>query len=146
MSQPSVPHSSIFSPSDFPELRRSTRIRHTPSHLKDYHHNLPHQTSSPHAISYVLSYHNLSPSYFTYIHNMTAIKEPSSYSKAIKHSYWQDAMNVELKALQDNQTWQIIDLLPSKKAIGNQWVYKVKYNPDGTVERCKACLVAKGFT
>ena len=30
--------------------------------------------------------------------------------------------------------------------VGGRWVYKIKTKVDGSVERYKACLVAKGFT
>ena len=52
----------------------------------------------------------------------------------------------EIAALESNQTWTITSLPPHKKAIGCNWVYRVKYKADGTVERYKARLVAKGFT
>ena len=55
-------------------------------------------------------------------------------------------MEIELKALEDNQTWKIIDLPPNKIIIGCKWVYKVKYHGDGLVKICKARLIAKGYT
>jgi hypothetical protein len=37
-------------------------------------------------------------------------------------------------------------LPPSKNTVGCKWVYMVKFNHDGLVERLKARLVAKGYT
>ena len=34
---------------------------------------------------------------------------------------------------------------PGKKAIGSRWVYKIKLNVDGSLERYKARLVVKGY-
>lgn len=47
-------------------------------------------------------------------------------------------MQKEINALKDNNTWVITDILPGKKALGCKWVYKIKYNSDGSVERLKA--------
>lgn len=55
-------------------------------------------------------------------------------------------MNAKIATLEMNNTWTIIDLSPSKKAIGCKWVYKVKYKAVGSVKRYKARLVAKGYT
>ncbi|KAL0310615.1 UNVERIFIED_CONTAM: hypothetical protein Sangu_2356200 [Sesamum angustifolium] len=52
-------------------------------------------------------------------------------------------MDEELQALENNQTWTLTALPNGKKAIGSRWVYKLKMNPDGTVNRYKARLVAK---
>ena len=46
----------------------------------------------------------------------------------------------------DNETWQLVPLPPSQLVVGYQWVFIVKYRPDGSVECSKAHLVAKGYT
>jgi len=55
-------------------------------------------------------------------------------------------MKSELTALGASETWSIVDLPPSKIPIGCKWVYKVKFNDDGTIEHHTARLVAKGYT
>ena len=79
---------SIFQPSDFPSMCRSTRTKTLPSHLPNYQVTLPSKTTSPHILSSVISYSHLSPIYRNYLANTSVIKEPTCYSKAIKHSYW----------------------------------------------------------
>lgn len=54
-------------------------------------------------------------------------------------------MNNELDALITNGTWKIVPLPPGHTAVGCKWVYKIKFLPNGAVERYKAHLVAKGF-
>lgn len=55
---------------------------------------------------------------------------------------WQDAMIKELQALNDNQTWSVVDLPNGKKVVGSKWIYKTKFNFNGSIERHKARLVA----
>ena len=54
-------------------------------------------------------------------------------------------MDEEMVALDENVTWDLVQFLKDKKPIGYKWVYKVKYNADGSVSRYKARLVAKGY-
>ena len=56
------------------------------------------------------------------------------------------AMTLEMDALQRNQTWELVSLLPGEKTVGCKWVFTIKFQADGTIERYKARLVAKGFT
>ncbi|GKA12517.1 putative RNA-directed DNA polymerase [Tanacetum coccineum] len=55
-------------------------------------------------------------------------------------------MKKEIQALEQNKTWTLEELPNGKKAIDSKWVYKIKYKPNGDVERYKARLVAKGCT
>ena len=51
----------------------------------------------------------------------------------------------EMQALDDNATWELVPLPIGKKAIGCHRVFAVKFNPDGSVARLKARLIAKGY-
>lgn len=93
-----------------------------------------------------LSFLHFSPVDRTFLANIIAQTEPQSYDEVVCHPHWQEAMATELKALKDNNTWSLVPLPMGHKPIGCRWVYKIKYNSDGTIERYKACLVAKGYT
>ncbi|GJV48353.1 retrovirus-related pol polyprotein from transposon TNT 1-94 [Tanacetum coccineum] len=67
--------------------------------------------------------------------------EPTRYAQVVKEKKWCDAMKKEIDALESNGMWELMTLQPRKKTIGCKWVYKTKYNNDGTVERHKAHLV-----
>jgi len=55
-------------------------------------------------------------------------------------------MDLEMEALEKNNTWKLVTLPLGKKHVGCKWVYTLKYKADGTIARYKARLVAKGFT
>ena len=54
-------------------------------------------------------------------------------------------MKIELEALNWNTTWKIVDIPPHVKPIESKWVYKIKHKSDGSIERYKVRLVAKGY-
>ncbi|GJR18869.1 ribonuclease H-like domain-containing protein [Tanacetum coccineum] len=58
---------------------------------------------------------------------------------------WVQAMNEEMHALYENNTWDLVELPRNRKAIGSKWVYKTKLKSSGEIDRYKARLVAKGF-
>lgn len=72
--------------------------------------------------------------------------EPAFYDQAKRNPHWELAIQQELEALQTNYTWDIVSLPKGKKPISYRWIYKLKYKIDGSINRYKAQLVAKGFT
>jgi hypothetical protein len=71
-----------------------------------------------------------------------SIKEALSRPDAEK---WMEAAQEEIKAHLENGTWEVVPLPKGRTAIGCRWVFKIKHNLDGSVERYKGRLVAKGF-
>jgi len=57
---------------------------------------------------------------------------------------WGFSMDDEKASLMENQTWELVKLLESKRALHNKWVYGLKEKNDGT-RTYKVRLVVKGF-
>ena len=75
--------------------------------------------------------------------------EPATISEPLHgpHSeQWREAMQEEIDLLQERDVYQLTKLPRGRKAVGCKWVFKIKHNADGTVERYKARLVAQGYS
>ncbi|CAJ2673651.1 unnamed protein product [Trifolium pratense] len=83
---------------------------------------------------------NLKPKVFL------AHKEPHSVKHALTDPNWLKAMEAEYSALLHNKTWSLVPLPAHRRAIGCKWVFRIKENPDGSINKYKARLVAKGFS
>lgn len=74
--------------------------------------------------------------------------EPKRYKDIAQRpdaNKWIEAMNVEMKQHETNGTWQLVKKPPNAHVISNTWVYKLKLNTDGSINKYKARLVAHGF-
>lgn len=73
--------------------------------------------------------------------------DPLTVQEAIdgpNRNLWLEAMRKEYDSLIENDTWELTNLPENKKAIQCKWVFKTKYDSEGTPERYKARLVIKG--
>ena len=77
------------------------------------------------------------------------IDDPPTYKKALESTEsekWIDAMKEEIDSMAQNEVWDLVLLPHGFKFIGCKWIYKVKRDQKGNIQRYKARLVAKGFT
>jgi hypothetical protein len=103
-------------------LRRSTRVRVPPRRYDDFVSSVSLSTNDD---------------------------EPSCYQEAMKGSNsdkWKEAMKDEMKALERNATWDLVEIPRDRKIVGCKWVYKLKKGVDDKVDRYKSRLVAKGYS
>ena len=81
-------------------------------------------------------------------HLAVSVKEPQTYEEAIaspEADEWKDAMRREMESHMINKTWALVKKKPGEKVLGNRWIFKLKKNPDGSIEKFKARLVVRGF-
>jgi len=74
---------------------------------------------------------------------------PVTYEEAIKSqdsTFWKEAIQEEMDSIMGNKTWKVVDLPPGSEPIGCKWIFKRKNKVDGTIDKFKARLIAKGFT
>ncbi|GJV57242.1 ribonuclease H-like domain-containing protein [Tanacetum coccineum] len=100
-------------------LRRSSRQTKLPSSLNDF----IVEEKVKYRVERVMNYANLNHDNYCFISALNKSVEPTCYEKAILDRNWMDAMNAEIEALNENHTWEITDLQPNRKAIGNKWIY-----------------------
>lgn len=118
---PHIHHSSSHVPSETPS-RRSLREYKTPAYLSYFICGDVHLTddSTPCFLSLispnVLSFSALSSSNRQLVNSVSHIQEPNSFSQVVTHPGWQEAMAKELDALLANETWEVVSLLPRRKA------------------------------
>lgn len=70
---------------------------------------------------------------------------PATWQQAMQHEHWREAMSKEFNSTTTNNTWDLTEYSQNMNVVGCRWVFTIKYNPDGSIDRYKARIVAKGF-
>ncbi|CAA7037483.1 unnamed protein product [Microthlaspi erraticum] len=109
-------------------LRRSIRARHKPSYLEDY-----------------ILMVELAIELENEVLQMLINEEPWDFNEAKEEKVWREACKEEISSIVKNKTWDLVDLPAGAKAIGLKWVFKIKRNSDGSLNKHKSRLVAKGY-
>ncbi|RVW90637.1 Retrovirus-related Pol polyprotein from transposon RE1 [Vitis vinifera] len=103
-------------------------------------------TKVKYLMSNYVSNHRLSESNKSFVNQLSTVAIPNSVQEALADPRWKATMNEEMKSLQKNETWELVECPLGKKPVRCRWIYTVKYKEDGSIERFKARLVAKGYT
>jgi hypothetical protein len=75
--------------------------------------------------------------------------EPRTLTQALKGpdaAGWRAACDAEYQALVDRGTWELVPRPAGRQVVSTKWVFKVKTHADGSFEKFKSRLVARGFT
>ena len=80
--------------------------------------------------------------------NCVTFNTPVSFRDAISGQNaeeWSRAINSELEAHKRNEIWTIVSRTQDQKLIDSTWVFKIVQNEDGSINKYKARLCARGF-
>ncbi|RXN30671.1 Retrovirus-related Pol poly from transposon TNT 1-94 [Labeo rohita] len=112
--------------------RNPSRIRRRPAHLQDFEvDNLEDKLQTCIDFCY-----------------RAVCDVPQTYQQAVTSTnsmQWKNAMDKEMKSLEENKTFTLTQLPQGKQPVGGRWVYTLKRDSDGS-EKYKARFVAKGYS
>lgn len=72
-------------------------------------------------------------------------EEPKSIEAAMKHPGWNNAVMDEMERIYMLNTWSLVLPTADMNILSSKWIFTTKLNPDTTLDKLKASLVAKGF-
>ena len=73
---------------------------------------------------------------------LVSAEEPPTFALAEHDANWRRAMLEEMKAIEENETWELVDPPLGCRPIDLKWVYKVKQDECDAIVKHKARLIA----
>jgi hypothetical protein len=74
------------------------------------------------------------------------IDDPLTSEEAVKEEVWAQAMDEEIRCIENNQTWKLVDVPDDKDVISVKRIYKTNQDEEGKIQKYKERLVVRGFT
>lgn len=71
--------------------------------------------------------------------------EPKTVTTALKDPGWTDAMNEEMDNCSKTNTWSLVPYRSDMHVLGNKWMFRTKLNDDGSLDKLRVRIMAKGF-
>jgi hypothetical protein len=84
-------------------------------------------------------------SYLAMVTSITNSK-PTTFVQSFDQQVWQEAMLEEYDFIMRNDVWEVVPRSVGKSVVTSRWLYKTKYDVDGSIEKNKARFVARGFS
>lgn len=131
--------------SDLVPLCKFNRISKPPDYLNDYEVSMNNSFFKYSIEDLCFLNSSFSPECACFMSVLNKVKEPDSIIEGLNDHNWKLAMDNKINVLMSRETWELVDLPINRETIGCKWVFKGKYNVDGSIERHKVRLVAKGF-
>jgi len=128
-------------------------VRAVDNHGQDHGHRVRHQPTRERRAPVRFGYDEYAdlakqqPRHFSYC--AVEIDEPSTIDEALQSEYAEEcksAADLEYALLIENDTWELVDLPEGRSAVDCKWIFEVKDDNEGQVERFKGRLVAKGYS
>lgn len=69
---------------------------------------------------------------------MLDLDEPTSYKEvltSLKLAKWMVVMRENISSMASNHVWEVVNLLPKHKTIGNKQVLKIKHKLNGSIDK-----------
>lgn len=86
------------------------------------------------------------PKYMYSAHLVLASLDPHTISQALSNPLWRDSVSAEFNSFICTDTFELVPPSTEQNVVGCRWLFQTKFLPDGTVDKHKSRLVAKGYT
>ncbi|KAJ8900220.1 hypothetical protein K2173_024860 [Erythroxylum novogranatense] len=84
--------------------------------------------------------------YTTSKYPLPRTEEPCTIAEALRLPQWRASATDEFNALVRNNTWDIVPASEAQNVVGCKWLFRIKQKSDGSIDKYKSRLVAKGFS